>query len=156
MQNPAEPKTGSKASRAPFVIADEQIQPGHKGRLALPVTRLATGSQLTIPVTVIHGQTDGPCVWMSAAIHGDELNGVPIIRRIQRCLDPRTLVGTVILVPVVNVFGLINESRYLPDRRDLNRSFPGTSKGSLASQIACLFMEEVVRHCDLGLDIHAG
>jgi len=156
MSNPTEAKPELKASRAPFIIADEEIQPGCIGRLALPITRLATGSPLTIPVTVVHGRTDGPCVWISAAIHGDELNGVPVIRRIQSYLNPQTLVGTVILVPVVNVFGLINESRYLPDRRDLNRSFPGSSKGSLASQLADLFMNEVVQYCDVGLDIHAG
>ncbi|MGF1510341.1 MAG: succinylglutamate desuccinylase/aspartoacylase family protein [Myxococcota bacterium] len=124
--------------------------------MELPVSILPTGSQVSIPVAVIHGRLDGPCVWISAAIHGDELNGVPVVRRVLRRIDPKQFAGTLILVPVVNVFGLINESRYLPDRRDLNRSFPGSARGSLASQLAHLFMTEVVHRCDFGLDLHSG
>jgi hypothetical protein len=102
------------------------------------------------------GLRPGPRVWLSAAIHGDELNGIEIIRQVLASLNPRTLGGAVIAIPVVNIFGFLNESRYLPDRRDLNRSFPGSSRGSLASQIAHLFMTEVVQQCDYGIDLHTG
>jgi hypothetical protein len=137
-------------------MGGQDIAPGHVGQLDLPVSQLPTGSQLSIPIAVAHGRDPGPCVWLSAAVHGDELNGVPIVRGVRRRIDPRQLRGTVILVPVVNVFGLLNQSRYLPDRRDLNRSFPGSARGSLAAQLAHLFMTEVVRRCEFGLDLHAG
>ncbi len=99
---------------------------------------------------------DGPRVWLSAAVHGDELNGVEIIRQVLQKLDPRKLTGSVIATPIVNVFGFVSQSRYLPDRRDLNRSFPGTSKGSMAGRLANLFMTEIVRHCTHGIDLHTG
>ncbi len=95
-------------------------------------------------------------MWLNAAIHGDELNGIPVIHRVVRSIDPKTLAGTILCVPVVNVFGLINGSRYLPDRRDLNRSFPGSKRGSLAAQLAHLFMEQVVQRCEFGIDLHTG
>lgn len=107
-----------------------------------------------MPVAVVNGRRDGPTVFLSGAIHGDELNGVETIRRVLRHLDPRELDGAVIAVPVVNVFGFIEQSRYLPDRRDLNRSFPGSKRGSLASRLANLFMREVVLQSDLGIDFH--
>jgi predicted deacylase len=95
-------------------------------------------------------------VWVSAAVHGDELNGVPIVRYLVQELDPRHLRGTLIAVPIVNAFGLMSSSRYLPDRRDLNRSFPGSRRGSLAARLAHVFMNEVVRHCQMGIDLHTG
>ncbi len=107
-------------------------------------------------MAVIHGREPGPAVWLSSAIHGDELNGVPIVRGVLQRINPKRLRGTVVAVPVVNVYGLINESRYLPDRRDLNRCFPGSPRGSLASQIAHLMMTEVVERCEFGLDFHSG
>lgn len=109
---------------------------------------------LSLPVTVINGRRPGPCLWLSAAIHGDELNGVEIIRRVIKPLQPRHLAGCVVAVPVVNIFGLLEQSRYLPDRRDLNRSFPGSSRGSLAARLAALFMREVVSQCTHGIDLH--
>jgi predicted deacylase len=109
---------------------------------------------MSMPVAVVNGRRDGPTVFLSGAIHGDELNGVETIRRVLRHLDPRELDGAVIAVPVVNVFGFIEQSRYLPDRRDLNRSFPGSKRGSLASRLANLFMREVVLQSDLGIDFH--
>jgi predicted deacylase len=105
-------------------------------------------------VTVISGKKPGPRLWLSAAIHGDELNGVDIIRRVAKALRPSRLSGSVIAVPVVNIFGLLEQSRYLPDRRDLNRSFPGSSRGSMASRLAALFMREVVSQCTHGIDLH--
>ena len=107
-----------------------------------------------LPVRVIRGKKDGPIVFISAAIHGDELNGIEIIRRFRKLSIIKKLKGTVILVPIVNVYGIMTLSRYLPDRRDLNRSFPGSNKGSLASRIAKIFFEEIVSKCNLGIDLH--
>jgi predicted deacylase len=95
-------------------------------------------------------------VWVDAAIHGDEAVGVEVVRQVLAGLDPKELNGTLIAVPIVNVLGFMNGSRYLPDRRDLNRSFPGSPRGSLASRIAHLFMTEVVAKCEVGLDLHTG
>ena len=89
-------------------------------------------------------------------MHGDEIAGVEIIRRVTRSLNARTMSGTLIAVPIVNVHGFLNGDRYLPDRRDLNRSFPGSSNGSLAARIANLFMTEIVKRCDVGIDLHTG
>ncbi len=139
---------------APLVIGGETIPRGRRVRLDLPVARLTTGTMMSLPVTVISGKKPGPRLWLSAAIHGDELNGVDIIRRVARALKPNRLTGAVIAVPVVNIFGLLEQSRYLPDRRDLNRSFPGSSRGSMASRLAALFMREVVSQCTHGIDLH--
>lgn len=95
-------------------------------------------------------------MWLSAAIHGDEVHGTEVIRRVLADVSPDTLRGTLLAMPVVNVWGFVQQSRYLPDRRDLNRAFPGSRRGSLASQIAHLLMTEVVSRCDLGIDLHAG
>ncbi len=143
-------------ARPPFAIADQVIPPGRRQRLEIPVARLPTGTWVSMPCEVMHGRRPGPVIWLSAALHGDELNGVEIISRVLALLDARRLVGTVVAVPIVNVFGLINESRYLPDRRDLNRCFPGSPRGSLASRLAHLFMREVVERCSYGIDLHTG
>jgi len=105
---------------------------------------------------VVNGVADGPRVWLSAAVHGDELNGVEIIRQVLEQIDARKIRGAVLAVPIVNVYGFINQSRYLPDRRDLNRSFPGNDTGSLASRLAHLFMTEIVEHSTHGIDLHTG
>ena len=135
-------------------IAKEIVRPGEFRRLDLPVSRLATQTLLSLPVTVVNGIEPGPKLWLSAAIHGDEINGVEIISQILAKIQPEKLRGTIIAVSIVNVFGFIEQSRYLPDRRDLNRSFPGSEKGSLASRLANLFMREVVAHSTHGIDLH--
>ncbi|PZV08662.1 MAG: deacylase, partial [Leptolyngbya sp.] len=135
-------------------MGGETIPRGKRVRLDLPVARLTTGTMMSLPVTVISGKKPGPRLWLSAAIHGDELNGVDIIRRVAKALKPHRLNGTVIAVPVVNIFGLLEQSRYLPDRRDLNRSFPGSARGSMAGRLAHLFMTEVVSQCTHGIDLH--
>ena len=138
----------------PITLDGVTVPPGKRQNLEIPVARLPTGTQLSLPVTVINGRASGPCLWISAAIHGDELNGVEIIRQVLDQLSPKTLHGKVIAVPIVNIFGFIEQSRYLPDRRDLNRSFPGSPRGSLASRLAHLFMREVVSHSTHGIDLH--
>ena len=151
------PRTASPAEApAPFSIGDTEVPPGTLRKVEFPVARLPSGTRLPLPVAVVHGSRPGPAIWLSGAIHGDELNGIPIIRDVLARLDPTSLAGTVLAVPIVNVFGLINESRYLPDRRDLNRSFPGSARGSLAAQLAHLFTNEIVARCTGGIDLHTG
>ena len=135
-------------------IAKEIITSGQLRRFELPVSRLSTQTLVSLPVTVVNGVESGPKLWLSAAIHGDEINGVEIIARILGRVDPKKLRGTIIAVSIVNVFGFIEQSRYLPDRRDLNRSFPGSENGSLASQLANLFMREIVDRSTHGIDLH--
>lgn len=135
-------------------IAGESIAAGERKRLELPVARLATQTMLSLPITVINGAEDGNKLWISAAIHGDEINGVEIIRQVLERINPQKLRGSLFAVPIVNVFGFIEQSRYLPDRRDLNRAFPGSATGSLASRLAHLFMTEIVSRCTHGIDLH--
>ena len=137
-------------------IGGTEIAPGTEQTLSLPVAPLYTHAEMAIPVRVIRGKKDGPRLFVSAAIHGDEINGVEIIRRLLRLKQLRRLRGTLIAVPVVNVYGYTSRTRYLPDRRDLNRSFPGSPKGSMASRLAHLFLEEIVAHCTHGIDLHTG
>lgn len=137
-----------------FEISGQVIKPGKSQRFNIPVANLPTQTPLSIPVTVVNGIESGPKLWLSAAIHGDELNGVEIIRQVIEKVQPQKLRGTLIAVPIVNVFGFIEQSRYLPDRRDLNRFFPGSATGSLASRLAHLFMQEIVSHSTYGIDLH--
>ena len=140
----------------PFTINSNVVKPGERATIDLPAGRLYTHTPMTIPVHVINGKHPGPRLFISAAIHGDEINGVEIIRRVLKLSTIKRLKGTLIAVPIVNVHGLINHSRYLPDRRDLNRSFPGSEKGSLAGRLAHLFMEEIVSQSTHGIDLHTG
>ncbi|MYM65087.1 succinylglutamate desuccinylase/aspartoacylase family protein [Pseudomaricurvus sp. HS19] len=140
----------------PFTIAGQQVKPGERVYLNVPVAKLYTDTDVSIPVHVIHGKKPGPKVFVSAAVHGDELNGIEIISRLIHSRSLSISSGTLILVPMVNVYGVLNQSRYLPDRRDLNRSFPGSAKGSLAGRVANLFLTEIVNHCDYGIDLHTG
>lgn len=138
----------------PITVGDVTVKPGRKVQIELPFARVVTGATESLPVKVINGRSSGPHVWLSAAIHGDELNGIQIIQRVLKELDAKTLRGAVIAVPIVNPLGFIIGSRYLPDRRDLNRSFPGSARGSTASRLAHLFMEQIVDQCAVGLDLH--
>ncbi len=137
-------------------IAGEIVPAGTMQRLELSVARLVTGSWLSLPLVVLNGQYEGPSMCLSAAIHGDELNGMEIIRQVISQIDPKTLKGRIIAVPIVNVFGFLEQSRYMPDRRDLNRSFPGSAKGSLTSRLAHLFLDKVMSHCNYAIDLHTG
>jgi predicted deacylase len=109
-----------------------------------------------MPVHVVHGRKPGPCLLVCAAIHGDEINGVEIVRRILAHKLLNRIEGTLIAIPVVNVFGFVSKSRYLPDRRDLNRSFPGSETGSMASRLANILMTEIIPHCTQVIDLHTG
>lgn len=137
-------------------VGQVEVRPGTAQRADLPVANLPTQKEASLPIQVVHGKFEGPRMWVDAAIHGDEINGVEIVRELFEKLDPQTLRGTVLAVPIVNVFGFLYESRYLPDRRDLNRSFPGSPTGSLAARLADLFMTEIVDQCTHGIDLHTG
>ena len=150
------PAPTSDAAQTDFVLNGQIVEPGTQRSLDLPVSRLPSGTWMSLPVIITRGARPGPGVWVSAAIHGDEINGIEIIRRVRTIINPATLAGTVIAVPVVNVFGFVIQSRYLPDRRDLNRSFPGSPRGSLAARLAHRFMTEIVEHCVVGIDLHTG
>lgn len=143
-------------ARPSFEIGPIRVRPGQAKAVSLPITRLVTGADVDLPVRVVHGREDGPTVWVDAAIHGDEAVGVEVIRQVLADIDPKSMRGTLIAIPIVNVLGFMTGDRYLPDRRDLNRSFPGSARGSLASRIAHLMMTEVVAKCDVGIDLHTG
>ena len=137
-------------------IGGTLIKPGEKRLVELLVANLYTNTAMHLPVHVINGRLPGPTLFISAAIHGDELNGVEIIRRLltQRRFDG--LKGCLICVPVINGFGMLQHSRYSPDGRDLNRSFPGSERGSLTARLCHIFLEQVVKKCDFGIDLHTG
>jgi len=137
-------------------VGEHVINPGERINVSLPVADLYTGTSLSMPVKVICGRKAGPVLFVSAAIHGDELNGVEIIRRLLKRKILHSLRGTLIAVPIVNVHGFLDQSRYLPDRRDLNRSFPGSSQGSIAARLANLFTKQIVAKADFGIDLHTG
>ncbi len=142
--------------RTPLSLAGSKINPGQQATIHIPVARLYTHTQMTMPVHVIHGNKEGPRMFVSAAIHGDEIIGTEIIRRLMKLKKINKLRGTLIAVPVVNVYGFLQQSRYSPDRRDLNRFFPGSEKGSLTSQLADIFIDEIVNNSTHGIDLHAG
>lgn len=137
-------------------IGGTEIPLGKRVNLDLPIASLHTHTPITMPIQVWRGRRDGPRLFVSAAIHGDELNGVEIIRRLLNHKSLLRLRGTLITIPIVNVYGVIHHSRYLPDRRDLNRNFPGHEHGSLASRLANIFMREIVENCTHGIDMHTG
>jgi len=143
----------------PFEIAGQRIAPGESRIVHIAVANLYTNQPVTLPVRVVRGSKPGPVMFVSAALHGDEIIGVEIIRRLLRLRELREreeLCGTLLAVPVVNVPAFLQQSRYLPDRRDLNRSFPGSETGSLAARLASLFLKEVVGKSSFGIDLHTG
>lgn len=140
----------------PFKILESEVLPGASAKLEWNASQSFAGGEVISPITVVHGTRPGPVLCLTAAVHGDELNGVEIVRRVVNELKPGDLGGTVIGVPIVNLFGFTRNSRYLPDRRDLNRFFPGSRYGSIASRIAYSFFVNVVRHCDSVVDFHTG
>jgi len=139
-----------------FEISGVCVTPGTRAVIDVPLPKLKAHGNLAMPIHVVHGKREGPVLFVSAAIHGDELNGVEIIRRLLATKVVARLQGTLVAVPMVNAYGLMNESRYLPDRRDLNRAFPGSESGSLAARLAHVFVKEVVTRCTHGIDLHTG
>jgi predicted deacylase len=143
-------------SPADLELLGARISPGTTRRLTWSASEVFEGVSTATPVLVVNGKDPGPVVCVTAAIHGDELNGIEMVRRIMHELDPDDLAGAVIGVPIVNLQGFRRGSRYLPDRRDLNRYFPGNPQGSSASRIAYSFFEDIIRQCDTLVDLHTG
>lgn len=141
-------------ARQDFELGGNSVRPGQRAVIDVPLPGLYTETPVNMPVHVVHGRREGPTLFVSAALHGDEINGVEIVRRL--LLQPRLkkISGTLLVVPIVNVFGFHIQSRYLPDRRDLNRSFPGREQGSLAARLAHIFLSDVVSRADFGIDLH--
>lgn len=136
-------------------IGSAFIEPGRNQDLRLKISETYTGDEIFLPIRVIRSEAPGPTVFVTAAVHGDEINGTGIVHDLLYDEDFRLQAGTLILIPVVNVFGFENHDRYLPDRRDLNRVFPGSETGSLASRMANTLMQEVLLKCDFGIDLHS-
>lgn len=142
--------------REPFQLGGEIIPAGERRTIDIPLGLLSDHTLMNLIAHVFHARKDGPTMFVSGAVHGDEIIGVEIIRRLFGVKALSRMRGTLILVPVVNAYGFIGHSRYLPDRRDLNRSFPGSEKGSLASQLAFVFMQQIVAQSQYGIDLHSG
>lgn len=142
--------------QAPFLLGDQSIAPGTRATVDLPIMNLSTHTPVNMPAHVVHGRRDGPVLFVCAALHGDEINGVEIIRRVLQLSALKRMRGTLLAVPIVNVFGFLAQSRYLPDRRDLNRSFPGSEMGSMAGRLANVVLTEFVAKATHGIDLHTG
>lgn len=142
--------------QADFVLGNSQIAPGQRMVVDIPFGKLYTHTELNIGAHVIHGKRPGPVLLITAALHGDEINGVEICRRLLRLPRLNNIKGTLIVVPIVNTYGFVQQSRYLPDRRDLNRSFPGSEKGSLGSRMAWQFTDRILKKSTHVIDLHTG
>lgn len=139
-----------------IVINNTVVKAGQRKTILLPMPKLYDCTPISMPVHIIRGKRAGPVLLVTAAIHGDEVNGVEIVRRLIKRTILKSMAGTLIAVPIVNVYGFLYQDRYLMDRRDLNRSFPGSAKGSLGARLAHLISVELmskVTHC---IDLHSG
>lgn len=152
---PVQPEV-RKYSQEPLLLLDTEIGPSTSARLSWTPQDGFESIAVPTPVLVVNGAHQGPTLCITAAVHGDELNGIEVVRRVLYELDSETLTGAVIGVPIVNLQGFRRASRYLPDRRDLNRFFPGNTSGSSASRLAHSFFTEVIEHCDTLVDVHTG
>ncbi|WP_439228203.1 succinylglutamate desuccinylase/aspartoacylase family protein [Flavobacterium sp. ARAG 55.4] len=139
-----------------MIILGEPILPGESKTIDMEIAKLHNSAKLKIPIIVQRSKIDGPVVLFSAGIHGDEINGIEIVRQIITKKINKPKKGTIICIPIVNMFGFINQSRQFPDGRDLNRVFPGSKKGSLASQFAYHILNQIMPHVDYAIDFHAG
>ncbi|MBI2422258.1 MAG: succinylglutamate desuccinylase/aspartoacylase family protein [Candidatus Hydrogenedentes bacterium] len=137
-------------------IAGQVITRGETRKIDLPFSETYLGTSVSIPVYVMRSKKEGPRVFLTATIHGDELNGLGVLRELLYDKVPALKMGTLIVIPVVNFYGMENHTRYLPDRRDLNRCFPGSASGSLSSRLAHVLFHEIIRKCDYGIDFHTG
>ena len=152
----ADAVSGAAGTARSIFLLGSEIPPVSHQRLSWSATELFAGVPVSAPVLVVNGKFPGPTLCLTAAVHGDELNGIEVVRRVLHNLDPEKLSGAVIGVPIVNLQGFRRGSRYLPDRRDLNRYFPGNPNGSAASRIAHSFFTEIVAHCSALIDLHTG
>lgn len=142
------------SSDSPFVLSGIKIATGESREIYLKVSESFLSGAIQIPITVIRGSKPGPTCYVVAAVHGDEINGVDIVRQLIFDLNHENLSGTLIAIPVVNIPGFLAQSRYLPYHRDLNRFFPGSRKGNNAERFAYRLFKEVVQKSDFGIDLH--
>ena len=150
-------RTANKPSdNSNFQILGAEVSPGQLVRSTWAAGEALHGAQIPTPVLIAHGTKPGPVLCVTAAVHGDELNGIEAVRRLMYSIKPEKLSGTVIGVPIVNLQGFQRHSRYLSDRRDLNRFFPGNPRGSSAARMANSFFNRVIRRCDGLVDLHTG
>jgi predicted deacylase len=138
------------------IIADQVIRPGEFKEININIARLPSRTQIETPIYIYRGVEDGPVLALTAGMHGDEINGMEIVRRMLDGGLNRVLRGTTVCMPVINVYGFLNYSRDVPDGKDINRSFPGSKSGSLASRVAYHLMKEVIPFIDYGVDFHTG
>lgn len=139
-----------------ITILGKKVPQGKRTLLKLDIAKLHTRTKMEVPVIIDRAKKDGPCVLITGGIHGDELNGIEIVRQIISRKYNKPAAGTVICIPIINIFGFLNQSREFPDGRDLNRVFPGSASGSLASRFAHCLMTEIVPHIDYCIDFHTG
>jgi predicted deacylase len=144
------------AKNKEFKLLGETILAGESKTIEVDIAKLQTMTKLKIPVIIERSKTAGPVVLFTAAIHGDEINGTEIVRKIITSKLNKPKCGTIICIPVVNIFGFINQKREFPDNRDLNRVFPGSKNGSLASRFAYFLVNEIIPNVDYVIDFHAG
>jgi len=142
-------------ARPSLELGGVTIAPGGRETIDIPVSVMSDHTPVALSVHAVHGKQAGPTLFVSAAVHGDEIIGVEIVRRLLRAPQLARLRGTLLAIPIVNTFGFLLHSRYLPDRRDLNRCFPGSARGSLAARLAQKFLTEVVSRSDFGIDLHS-
>lgn len=154
--SPPPPKRKRKRRNTPMKVGGEMVRLGETRQINIPFSETYLGETVSIPVYVMRARKNGPRVLLTATIHGDELNGLGVLRQLLYDTPPKITNGTLVIIPVVNVYGMENLTRYLPDRRDLNRSFPGTSTGSISGRLAHVIFHDVVKQCDYGIDFHTG
>lgn len=139
-----------------IIIGGETVSPGEDKLLKINIDRLPTGTLIDIPVYVFNSKNPGPTILIQAGLHGDEINGIEIVRRMLDEKKFKIKKGAIIAVPILNIFGFIHFSRDVPDGKDVNRSFPGTKTGSMASRMAYHYVNEIMHQIDYGIDLHTG
>ncbi|MEM6562644.1 MAG: succinylglutamate desuccinylase/aspartoacylase family protein, partial [Planctomycetota bacterium] len=142
-------------SKTDFEIAGSVVEPGAIRDLRLPISQTFAGDEIRLPLRVVRAKEPGPTVLVTAALHGDEINGTGVVHDLMFARRPELTRGTLVLVPVVDIFGFESQSRYMPDRRDLNRCFPGSPGGSLSARVADSIFTELVMKADFVLDLHS-
>lgn len=139
-----------------IVVGKEKVSPGQQKLLHIRIGRLPTGTLIDIPIYAFNAKSPGPTILVQAGLHGDEINGIEIVRRMLQDQKFKVIKGAVIAVPILNIFGFIHFSRDVPDGKDVNRSFPGRKSGSMASRIAYHYTSEILKQVDFGIDLHTG
>ena len=147
---------GGEEENRDIVIGGKTVSPGEDKLLKINIDRLPTGTLIDIPIYVFNSKKPGPTILVQAGLHGDEINGIEIVRRMLAEKRFNVEKGAIIAVPILNIFGFIHFSRDVPDGKDVNRSFPGTKSGSMASRIAYHYVSEIMHQIDYGIDLHTG